>query len=199
MRAVTMSGFGGVDVLGWGEAPDPRPGPGEVLVDVVASAVNRADLLQRQGFYPPPPGASEILGLECSGRVRELGPGVGGWSVGDPVCALLAGGGYAEQVVVPVGQVMPVPRGVDPTDAAALPEVACTVLSNVVTVAGLTRGQSFLVHGGASGIGTMAVQVAKALGAGPVICTVGSPEKAERVRALGADVAVDYRNEDFVE
>src|SRR3954467_11855665 len=127
MRAITVREPGAPEVLEWTDVPDPRAGPGEVLVDVVASAVNRADLLQRQGFYPPPPGAPEIRGLECSGRIRELGPGVDGWSVGDPVCALLAGGGYAEQVVVPVGQVMPVPRGVDPTDAAALPEVACTV------------------------------------------------------------------------
>src|SRR5206468_9095088 len=133
-HAVTMSGFGDVDVLGWGEVPDPTPGPGEVVVDVVASAVNRADLLQRQGFYPPPPGASEILGLECSGRIVALGDGVADWSVGDEVCALLAGGGYAERVAVPAGQLMPVPDGVDLAIAGSLPEVACTVWSNVVLV-----------------------------------------------------------------
>src|SRR3954449_10880401 len=131
MRAVTMSGFGGVDVLGWSEAPDPRPGPGEVLVDVVASAVNRADLLQRQGFYEPPPGASDLPGLECSGRIAALGAGVTGWSVGDEVCALLAGGGYAERVVVPAGQLLPIPRGGDLVTAAGLPETVCTVWSNL--------------------------------------------------------------------
>src|SRR3954468_20329939 len=167
MRAVTISEPGGPEVLGWGEVPDPVCGPGEVIVDVAATAVNRADLLQRQGFYPPPPGASDILGLECSGHVAALGPGVEGWEVGDEVCALLAGGGYAERVAVPSGQLMPVPRGVDLVTAASLPEVACTVCSNVVTVAGLRAGESFLVHGGASGIGTMAIQIAKALGAGP--------------------------------
>src|SRR3954464_10433224 len=194
-----MSGFGGVDVLGWGEVPDPEPGPGEVLVEVVASAVNRADLLQRQGFYPPPPGASEILGLECSGRISALGSDVTGWSVGDEVCALLAGGGYAEQVAVPSGQLMRVPDGVDLVTAAGLPEVCCTVWSNVLMTGGLRPEESFLVHGGASGIGTMAIQVARALGAGHVACTVGSDDKAERCRALGADIVVNYREQDFVE
>ncbi|HET6815869.1 MAG TPA: NAD(P)H-quinone oxidoreductase [Mycobacteriales bacterium] len=198
MHAVTTSGSGDVDVLGWGEVPDPVAGRGELLIEVAASAVNRADLLQRQGFYPPPPGASEILGLECSGTVAAVGPGVEGWSVGDEVCALLAGGGYAEKVAVPAGQCMPVPDEVDLVTAAGLPEVACTVWSNVVHVARLTSGESFLVHGGSSGIGTMAIQVAKALGATPVICTVGSAEKAERCRELGADVVVNYRDDDFV-
>ena len=197
MQAVVVTEPGDVDVLAWAQVADPTPGPGEVLVDVAASAVNRADLLQRQGFYPPPPGASEILGLECSGRVSALGPGVQGWAVGDEVCALLAGGGYAEQVAVPAGQCMPVPRGVDLVSAAALPEVACTVWSNVVQIAGLRAGESFLVHGGASGIGTMAIQVAKALGAAPILCTVGSQPKSEACRALGADVAINYREEDF--
>src|SRR3954454_2439648 len=140
-----MSGFGDVDVLGWGEVPDPEPGPGEVLIDVAASAVNRADLLQRQGFYPPPAGASEILGLECSGTVAAVGAGVERWSVGDEVCALLAGGGYAERVAVPVGQCLPVPAGVDLVSAAGLPEVACTVWSNVVQTGKLATGMSFLV------------------------------------------------------
>src|SRR4051812_2537124 len=140
-----MSGFGDVDVLGWSEVPDPQPGPGEVLIEVVASAVNRADLLQRQGFYPPPPGASEVLGLECSGRIAGLGAGATGWEVGDPVCALLAGGGYAERVAVPVGQCMPVPDGVDLVTAAALPEVGCTVWSNLVQEGRLSSGDAVLV------------------------------------------------------
>jgi putative PIG3 family NAD(P)H quinone oxidoreductase len=199
MRAVTTSGAGDVDVLGWGEVPDPVAGPGELVVDVAASAVNRADLLQRQGFYPPPPGASEILGLECSGRVAAVGAGVDGWSVGDELCALLAGGGYAEKVAVPAAQCMPVPHGVGLVAAAALPEVACTVWSNVVQVARLAAGESFLVHGGSSGIGTMAIQVAKALDAAPVICTVGTADKAGRCRELGADVTVNYKEQDFVE
>jgi putative PIG3 family NAD(P)H quinone oxidoreductase len=199
MRAVTTSGAGDVDVLGWGEVPDPVAGPGELVVDVAASAVNRADLLQRQGFYPPPPGASEILGLECSGRVAAVGAGVDGWSGGDELCALLAGGGYAEKVAVPAAQCMPVPHGVGLVAAAALPEVACTVWSNVVQVARLAAGESFLVHGGSSGIGTMAIQVAKALDAAPVICTVGTADKAGRCRELGADVTVNYKEQDFVE
>src|SRR4051812_36133813 len=138
MHAVTMTGFGDVDVLGWTSVDDPVAGPGEVVVDVVASAVNRADLLQRQGPYPPPPRASEILGLECSGRIAEIGPDVSTWAVGDEVCALLAGGGYAERVAVPAGQCMPVPGGLDLETAGALPEVACTVWSNLVQVAGLS-------------------------------------------------------------
>jgi putative PIG3 family NAD(P)H quinone oxidoreductase len=199
MRAVTTTGPGDVDVLAWTEVADPVPGEGEVVVDVVASAVNRADLLQRMGFYPPPPGASDVLGLECSGRVSAVGAGVTTWSVGDEVCALLAGGGYAEKVAVPAGQCLPVPAGVDLVTAAGLPEVAATVWSNVVQTGRLTAGEAFLVHGGGSGIGTMAIQVAAALGATPVACTVGSTAKAERCRELGADVVVDYTQEDFVE
>src|SRR3954462_13268117 len=195
MRAVTTTEPGDVDVLRWQTVPDPVAGPGEVLVAVAASAVNRADLLQRQGFYPPPPGASDIIGLECSGRIAAAGAAVSEWSVGDEVCALLAGGGYAEQVAVPAGQCMPIPAGVDLVTAAALPEVACTVWSNVVQLARLSAGESLLVHGGSSGIGTMAIQVAKALGAGPVLCTVGSSEKAAAFRELGADVAINYRDE----
>ena len=198
MKAVLADGTGGPEVLSLGELPDPEPGPGEVVLDVTATAVNRADLLQRQGFYPPPPGASDVIGLECSGTVRALGEGVEGWAVGDQVCALLAGGGYAEQVVVPAGQLMPVPDGVDLVTAAALPEVACTVWSNVFMVAGLQPGEHFLVHGGAGGIGTMAIQLAHALGA-RVYATAGSEEKLALCRELGADVAISYRDQDFVE
>jgi putative PIG3 family NAD(P)H quinone oxidoreductase len=199
MRAVTVTGPGDVDVLAWTERPDPEPAAGEVVIDVVASAVNRADLLQRMGFYPPPPGASDVLGLECSGRVSAVADDVTTWSIGDEVCALLAGGGYAEKVAVPAGQCMPIPAGVDLITAAALPEVACTVWSNVVQVGRLRQGQAFLVHGGGSGIGTMAIQVAAALGASLVACTVGSTAKAERCRRLGADLVIDYTQEDFVE
>ncbi|HEX3786839.1 MAG TPA: NAD(P)H-quinone oxidoreductase [Pseudonocardiaceae bacterium] len=198
MHAITIREPGGPDVLTWTELPDPTPGPGEVLLDIAASAVNRADLLQRQGFYPPPPGASDVPGLECSGTVAELGAGVTGWAVGDQVCALLAGGGYAERVVVPAAQVLPVPAGVSLVDAAALPEVACTVWSNVVMVAGLGAGDVFLVHGGAGGIGTHAIQVGKALGA-TVAATAGSAEKLDLCRQLGADILINYREQDFVE
>lgn len=198
MRAVVSSGAGGPEVLSVGDVPEPSPGSGEVLVDVAATAVNRADTLQRQGFYPVPPGGSEIIGLECSGTIAELGPDVEGWSVGDEVCALLTGGGYAERVVVPVGQLMPVPAGVSLVDAAALPEVACTVWSNVFMVAGLQPGEKLLVHGGAGGIGTMAIQLASALSA-KVFTTAGSAEKLAVCADLGADVTINYRDEDFVE
>jgi putative PIG3 family NAD(P)H quinone oxidoreductase len=171
---------------------------GEVLIDVVATAVNRADTLQRMGYYPPPPGASDIIGLECSGRIAALGEGVEGWSVGDEVCALLAGGGYAERVAVPVGQVMPIPAGVSLIEAAALPEVAATVWSNVFMTAHLAKGERFLVHGGAGGIGTMAIQLAAARGA-EVYATAGSDDKLELCRSLGATRAISYRDEDFVE
>jgi putative PIG3 family NAD(P)H quinone oxidoreductase len=168
-----------------------------VVVDVAATAVNRADTLQRRGFYPPPPGASDVLGLECSGTVSAVGDEVRTWSVGDEVCALLAGGGYATKVAVPAGQVMPVPRGVDLTTAGALPEVACTVWSNVFMVAGLRADETLLVHGGAGGIGTLAIQLAHALGA-RVVTTAGSAEKLELCRSLGADEVVNYREQDFV-
>ncbi|MEU5690940.1 NAD(P)H-quinone oxidoreductase [Actinosynnema sp. NPDC020468] len=197
MRAITIREPGGPDVLEWSEVRDPEPSAGEVLLDVAATAVNRADLLQRQGHYPPPPGASEVPGLECSGVVAALGEGVEGWRVGDEVCALLAGGGYATRVAVPAAQVMPVPAGVDLVTAAALPEVACTVWSNVVMRAGLRAGETFLVHGGAGGIGTHAIQVAKALGA-RVAVTAGSAERLARCAELGADVLVNYRDQDFV-
>jgi putative PIG3 family NAD(P)H quinone oxidoreductase len=169
-----------------------------VVLDVVASAVNRADLLQREGNYPVPPGASEVLGLECSGIVSEVGPGVEGWQVGDEVCALLAGGGYAEKVAVPAAQLLPRPAGVELASAAALPEVVCTVWSNVFMRAGLRAGELLLVHGGGSGIGTMAIQLAKRAGA-RVATTAGSAEKLAFCRELGADVLINYRDEDFVE
>ena len=197
MRAVVIREPGGPEVLEWTDVADPVPGPGEVLVEVVASAVNRADLLQRQGRYDPPPGAPAYPGLECAGRVAELGEGVTGWSVGNEVCALLSGGGYAERVAVPEGQVLPLPAGVDVLHAAALPEVACTVWSNVCSLAGLRPGETLLVHGGASGIGTFAIQLAVALGA-RVLVTAGTPAKLARCRELGAAVAVSYRDEDFV-
>lgn len=198
MRAVIASGTGGPEVLSVGDVEEPVPGPGEVLLDVVATAVNRADTLQRQGFYPVPPGGSEIIGLECSGTIAELGPDVEGWSVGDEVCALLTGGGYAARVAVPVGQLMPVPLGVSLVDAAALPEVACTVWSNLFMVAGLRPDERLLVHGGAGGIGTMAIQLAAALAA-RVFATAGSADKLSVCADLGADVTINYRDEDFVE
>jgi putative PIG3 family NAD(P)H quinone oxidoreductase len=198
MRAITVPEPGGPEVLTWAEVPDPTCGPGEVLIDVVASAVNRADLLQRQGHYPPPPGASEVPGLECSGIVSEVGAGVTEWARGDEVCALLAGGGYAERVAVPAVQVLPKPAGVELATAAALPEITCTVWSNVFMLARLRPGERFLVHGGAGGIGTMAVQLAARAGA-EVFATAGSPAKLALCRELGAHTAIDYREEDFVE
>lgn len=198
MRAVIADGAGGPEVLSVAELPDPVAGPGEVVIRVAAAGLNRADLLQRQGFYPPPPGASDIIGMECSGTVAEVGAGVTGWQVGDEVCALLAGGGYAERVAVPAGQLLPVPAGVDLVTAAALPEVACTVWSNVFMVAGLKPEENFLVHGGAGGIGTFAIQLAHQLGA-KVLTTAGTAEKRAVCAALGADVTIDYREQDFVE
>ncbi|MFI1761619.1 NAD(P)H-quinone oxidoreductase [Streptomyces sp. NPDC020800] len=197
MHAITIPEPGGPEALVWDEVPDPVPGDGEVLVEVVASAVNRADVLQRQGSYNPPPGASPYPGLECSGRIAAVGPGVSGWAVGDEVCALLAGGGYAEKVAVPAGQLLPVPAGLDPKQAAALPEVVCTVWSNVFMVAHLRPGETLLVHGGSSGIGTMAIQLAKAVGA-RVAVTAGTKEKLEQCAELGADVLINYREQDFV-
>lgn len=197
MHAITISEPGGPDSLVWAEVPDPVPTEGDVLIEVAAAGVNRADVLQRQGFYEPPAGASPYPGLECAGRIAALGAGVTGWQVGDEVCALLAGGGYAEKVAVPAGQLLPVPRGHDAVTAAALPEVACTVWSNVFMIAHLRPGETLLVHGGGSGIGTMAVQLAKAVGA-RVAVTAGSAEKLEYCRELGADVLVNYREQDFV-
>ncbi len=198
MRAVVCRTAGGPEVLEVVEVPDPEPLPGEVVIQVAATAINRADVMQRQGHYPPPPGASELLGLECSGVVASVGADVEQWRPGDRVCALLSGGGYAEQVAVPAGQLLPVPAGLDEIEAAALPEVACTVWSNVFMIAALQPREVFLVHGGGSGIGTMAIQLAKQLGA-RVVCTVGSDQKAAFCRDLGADLVVNYREQDFVE
>jgi putative PIG3 family NAD(P)H quinone oxidoreductase len=185
------------DHLAWEEVPDVAPGPGEVLLAVRAAGVNRADLLQAAGHYPPPPGASQILGMEASGVIVQVGEGVAEWAVGQEVCALLAGGGYAEYVAVPAPQVMPIPDGVDIVHAAGLPEVACTVWSNLVMTAGLRAGQTVLIHGGGSGIGSHGTQVARALGA-RVAVTAGSAEKLDAARALGADITINYRDEDFV-
>src|SRR3954454_24165824 len=198
MRAVVITEPGGPDVLRVEDVPDPEAQADEVVLDVAACAVNRADLMQREGHYPPPPGASEILGMECSGTISAVGDAVAGWSVGDEVCALLAGGGYAEKVAVPVGQLMAVPSGVSLVDAAALPEVTCTVWSMLFgSAAGRLRpGERFLVHGGSSGIGTMAIQLAHGRGA-QVFATAGSAKKLEFCRQLGADVAINYRDEDF--
>jgi len=198
MHAIVVTQPGDPDVLSWREVPDPVAGPGEIVVDVAAAAVNRADLLQRQGLYPPPPGAPEWLGLECSGTVAELGAGVTSLAVGDEVCCLLSGGGYAEQVALPAGQAMPLPAGVDLITAAGLPEVACTVWSNLVMTAHLQRGEWLLIHGGASGIGTMAIQVARALGA-RVAVTAGSADKLAACETLGAEVLINYREQDFAE
>ena len=198
MRAVVATEPGGPEVLAVRELPDPVPGDGELVIDMAGTAVNRADTLQRRGHYPPPPGASDVLGLECSGTVSAVGSGVDGFAVGDRVCALLAGGGYAEKVLVPAGQVMPAPDGIDLVTAGGIPETACTVWSNVFMVAGLRAGETLLVHGGAGGIGTMAIQLAAALGA-RVVATAGAPHKLELCRSLGADVAVDYHEQDFVE
>lgn len=196
MHAITLDRPGGPDVLRWTEVPDPVAAPDEVLVEVTAAGVNRADLLQREGHYDPPPGASPILGLECSGVIIAVGPAVTGWSVGDRVCALLAGGGYAERVAVPAGQLLPLPRGMDPVHAAGLPEVACTVWSNLVMIAGLSAGRTVLIHGGSSGIGTMAIQVARELGA-RVAVTAATAEKLDTCRDLGAQTAINYREQDF--
>jgi NADPH2:quinone reductase len=194
MRAIVAGSSG---QLSWQEVPDVTAGPGEVLIKVAAAGVNRADVLQAAGKYPPPPGASEIIGMEVSGVIAEAGPDVTGWPVGQEVCALLAGGGYAEYVAVPAGQVMPVPDGVDLVDAAGLPEVACTVWSNLVMVAHLCKGQLLLVQGGGSGVGSHAIQVARALGA-HVAVTAGSADKLEFCRELGAEITINYRDEDFV-
>jgi putative PIG3 family NAD(P)H quinone oxidoreductase len=198
VKAVQPSKPGGPEVLSYVDAPDPDLGAGEVLIDVAATAVNRADLLQREGHYPPPPGASEILGLECSGTVAALGDDVDWFEVGQEVCALLSGGGYATRVTVPSGQVMPTPDGVDLVTAAALPEVAATVWSNVMMIAGLRSGDSLLVHGGAGGIGTFAIQLGTALGA-RVLVTAGSPEKLALCADLGAHLTIDYHEQDFVD
>jgi putative PIG3 family NAD(P)H quinone oxidoreductase len=184
------------DSFDWAEVPDPEPAEGEVVIDVTAAAINRADVMQRQGNYPPPPGAPPYPGLECSGVISAIGAGVTGHHVGERVCALLAGGGYAERVAVPAGQVLPVPNGLSVQESAALPEVACTVWSNVVDIARLRQGDTLLVHGGGGGIGTFAIQLGKALGATVVVTARAA--KHDQLRALGADLAIDYSTEDFV-
>ena len=194
VHAVVIREPGGPEVLEWTEVPDPVLQPDEVLVEVTATAINRADISQRQGFYPPPPGAPEYPGLECAGTVLDPN-GHPGWRAGQPVCALLAGGGYAERVAVPVGQLLPVPGNLKLEEAAALPEVACTVWSNVTAIGHLREGETFLVHGGGGGIGTFAIQYGKALGA-TVVTTARAP-KHESLRALGADRCIDYQSEDF--
>lgn len=195
MHAIVAGPEGG---LTWQEVPDIKPAGDELLIKVASAGINRADLLQAAGKYPPPPGASDILGLEVSGTVVATGDSTAGWSVGQQVCALLAGGGYAEYVAVPAGQVMPLPASVSLHEAAGLPEVACTVWSNLVMTAGLTAGQLVLIHGGASGIGTHAIQVGRALGA-RVAVTAGSTQKLDLCAELGAEVTINYRDEDFVE
>lgn len=197
MQAIVVSEPGGPDSLILTEVPDVAPGPGEVLITVAAAGVNRADIGQRQGNYPPPPGAPDWPGLEVSGTISAIGTGVDRWRIGDRVCALLGGGGYATLAVAPAGQVLPVPDDVDLVDAAALPETVATVWSNVVMQSGLTAGETLLVHGGSSGIGTTAIQIATALGA-RVAVTAGTAEKLDACRALGADITIDYRREDFV-
>ena len=198
MRGISITEPGDADVLQITEIEAPTAGPGDVVVDMVAAGVNRADVMQRLGHYPPPAGASPLPGLEVSGTIREVGPGVEGWSVGDEVCALVDGGGYAEQVRVPAAQLLPVPKGVSLTEAAGLPEVACTVWSNVFMTANLQPDDVFLVHGGSSGIGTMAIQLATAAGA-RVAVTAGSQAKLDVCRDLGAQILVNYREQDFVE
>ena len=198
MRAITIPEPGGPDALVLADVPAPTAGPGQVLVDVVAAGLNRADVMQRKGFYDPPPGASPYPGLEVSGRVAALGEGVDSFTVGDEVCVLLEGGGYAEQVAAPAGQVLPKPANVDLADAAGLAEVTCTVWSNVFMTANIHPGQWLLVHGGSSGIGTMAIQLAKAVGA-HVAVTAGSQAKLDFCRELGAEVLVNYQDQDFVD
>src|SRR5215472_11178846 len=198
MYAVVVTKPGDPDVMSWTDVEDTVPGPGEVLIDVTASGVNRADLMQRQGFYPPPQGAPPYPGLECSGTVAALGPDVTGWQPGDQVCALLSGGGYAQKVAVPVGQLLPVPSPIGLAEAAALPETACTVYSNVFQGARLAAGETLLIHGGSSGIGTMAIQLAKNAGA-TVAVTAGSAEKLAACRELGADILIDYKEDDLVQ
>ena len=197
MRYVATSAPGGPEVLTLETGPVPRPQTGEVLIRTAAAGVNRPDILQRTGNYPPPPGASPILGLEVSGTVAALGPDVTEWHEGDEICALVAGGGYAEYCVAPAPQCLPVPKGLSVIDAAGLPETFFTVWSNVFDRGRLTAGESFLVHGGSSGIGTTAIQLAHAFGA-RVFATAGSPEKCAVCRELGAERAIDYRQEDFV-
>jgi putative PIG3 family NAD(P)H quinone oxidoreductase len=198
MHVVEIAGYGGPEVLKPASRPVPKPGPGEVLIEVAAAGVNRPDVLQRQGGYRPPPGASDIPGLEIAGRIVALGEGVTGWRLGDNACALVAGGGYAEFCVAPAPQCLPIPRGLDAIKAAAVPETFFTVWTNVFDRGRLKAGESFLVHGGSSGIGTTAIQLAREFGA-RVFTTAGSPEKCAACLKLGASRAIDHRREDFVQ
>lgn len=197
MQAIEISEFGSPDVLRLIETPEPTFGPDDMLIDVVSAGVNRADVMQRKGHYPPPAGVSELPGLEVSGHIAALGENVTGWEVGQEVCALLSGGGYATRVAVDASLALPVPAGVDVRDAAALPEVVATVWSNLILEAGLQSGETVLIHGGSSGIGTMAIQIAKSLGA-RVAVTAGSAEKLATCRELGADITINYHEQDFV-
>ncbi len=197
MRAVVMAGFGGPEVLQLGEVLRPSPGAGQVRIRIAATSVNRADLHQRAGNYAPPPGDSEILGLECAGVIDALGQGVTGWQTGERVMTLLGGGGYAGYAVAPASTLMPVPERLDLIQAAAIAEVWITAFLNVFQEAGLRPGETLLVQGGASGVGTAAIQLAKALGPAPVLVTVGTAAKAEACRGLGADHAILYKEEDF--
>lgn len=196
MNAIAYDGAGGREVIAVVDLPVPRPAAGEVVVRVAAAGINNADLMQRRGIYPPPPGASDLPGLEVSGTVAAVGDGVIEWAVGDEVCALLAGGGYAQFVAVPAGQLAPVPSGVSLEDAAALPEVAATSWANLVMHAGAGPGETVLVHGGAGGIGSFAVQLMRALGL-KVITTAGGAGKVAYCRSLGVEHVIDYREEDF--
>ena len=199
MKAVVTDGQGGPEVMGIGEAPMPEAGDSEVLIRIAATAVNRADTQQRKGAYPPPPGESEIMGLECAGVIEALGPGVRGWSVGDRVMTLLGGGGYAAFATAPAGTLMAIPDRFSMTKAAAVPEVFLTAYLNIFREAGLKAGETLLMHGGASGVGTAAIQLAKTLGPSQVIVTVGSEDKARSCQDLGADHAILYKQEDFSE
>jgi tumor protein p53-inducible protein 3 len=195
MKAILFDQPGGPEVLRYGDAPDPQPGPDELLVRVRATACNRADLLQRRGAYPPPPGASPILGLELAGEVVQP---AGSWHAGDRVMAVVSGGGYAELAVVPAGMAMPIPMGLSFEQAAAIPEAFLTAYLNLFTLGGLAAGERVLIHAGASGVGTAAIQLARAAGA-RVFTTAGSNEKLARCRELGADEAINYRRESFLE
>ena len=198
MKAIVIGTPGGPEALELQDVPAPEAGPGEVLIDVIAAGLNRADVMQRQGHYPVPAGASEYPGLEVSGRIAALGEGVDGPAVGTEVVALLSGGGYAEQVAVPAGQVLPLPDGFDAVTAASLPETAATVFSNLFMAAAVQEGEYVLIHGATGGIGTMAIQMVAAFGAVPVV-TAGSAEKLELARSLGAKVLINYKEQDFVE
>lgn len=198
MICIEITSPGPADVLKPAERPDPVPGPGEVLIRVSAAGVNRPDVMQRQGLYPPPPGASDIPGLEVAGTIESLGEGVRGWRVGDAVCALVSGGGYATKCVAPAVQCLPVPAPLDPVAAAAIPETFFTVWTNVFDRGRLQAGETALFHGGSSGIGTTAIQLAAARGA-RVFATAGSPDKCRACERLGAEKAIDYRTQDFVQ